>query len=63
MTVQLETTRSSDSIRRSTVKAKSGNAERTCFHHSTSWPRTSVPTASGLTRPVTWLTNSGAQYS
>ena len=33
---------------RSTVKAMSGKAERTCVHHSSSWPRTSVPTAVGV---------------
>ena len=48
---------------RSTVKSMSGNAERTWVHHSSSWPRTSVPTASGFTRAVTWLTKSGDQYS
>jgi hypothetical protein len=52
-TVQLETIRSSASIKRFTLNTMSGNASRVSRHHCPSEPRMSVPTAAGLTRGVT----------
>ena len=46
-----------------TVNSMSGNAAIAACHHSCSCPRMSLPTSSGATRSVTWLTNSGAQKS
>src|SRR4051812_1767770 len=48
---------------RFTRNCMSGKADFACCHHSCSWPRTSVPTWSGLTRWVTWLTKSSDQNS
>src|SRR3954470_8274585 len=51
------------STSRSTENVMSGKAFLTSVHHSSSEPRTSVPTASGFTRAVTWLKKSSDQKS
>jgi hypothetical protein len=46
-----------------TLNLMSGNAPRAISQNLCSCERMSVPTASGLTRAVTWLANSGAKTS